>query len=306
MPQLCPGVGLVDVILAAVCVIIGVIVETVKPFSVRFFVERDPTLSYPLLEPTFPSSLLILLSYALPVVVLATLQAFSLFGQKVTHLMLQAAFFFAAALQFGFVSIFKCYVGRLRPNFFALCDYKGYYTALQAGGDSEAMKQYLNYSTLPGRIVTDSNLSDDGECKEGHHSFPSGHASWSFTGMVFLGLCLCNVLRAKNFEVGMQAVGFLAPVLLAAFIATSRIHDYWHNVDDVATGSVIGAVVAWWAYHRYIAPHVSYSSADEQCSGTHGDVECATSSTALTSSVGPTAGSLTRPAEEVPVATSSC
>lgn len=43
----------------------------------------------------------------------------------------------------------------------------------------------------------------------------------------------------------------LAPVILAALIATSRVSDYRHHWHDVTAGSLMGAVFAVFAYRQY-------------------------------------------------------
>merc|ERR1711865_571874 len=99
----------------------------------------------------------------------------------------------------------KAYVGRLRPNFFVLCDYHGYASATS---DDDAMQKYLA-ATTPGKVgFIDLSLTQTSHCLEAHHSFPSGHASWSFGGLVFLGLCLNHIARSKGASVTTQALVF--------------------------------------------------------------------------------------------------
>ena len=52
---------------------------------------------------------------------------------------------------------FKLFVGRLRPNFFAACNYKGYGDAL-ISDDPQKMEDYLA-TTVPGQI------GDIGACR---------------------------------------------------------------------------------------------------------------------------------------------
>merc|ERR1719189_972653 len=52
--------------------------------------------------------------------------------------------------------LLKKYSGRQRPDFFALCDYKGYRNAIS--GDAGAMENYLNTTTF-GAIAMENYLN---------------------------------------------------------------------------------------------------------------------------------------------------
>ncbi len=45
-----------------------------------------------------------------------------------------------------------------------------------------------------------------------------------------------------------------APVIGAMLIAMSRMADYRHDVYDVSVGSILGALVSYFAYRRYWRP----------------------------------------------------
>ena len=55
---------------------------------------------------------------------------------------------------------------------------------------------------------------------------------------------LANVRPTGNGGVWRTVVA-LSPFLLAAWIGISRVRDYWHHPSDVATGGVLGAVIAY-------------------------------------------------------------
>jgi len=68
--------------------------------------------------------------------------------------------------------------------------------------------------------------------KEGRVSFPSGHSSISFQGMVMLALYLQGQFKLFVVESGGQfwkAVVSLTPLILSTFIAVSRTRDYHHK-----------------------------------------------------------------------------
>ena len=90
---------------------------------------------------------------------------------------------------------------------------------------------------------------------DGWRSFPSGHSSFSFSGLGYLALFLagqCHVFRPRT-DLARVLVAF-APLLGAALIAISRCEDYRHDVYDVTTGSLIGILVAYYTYRRYFPP----------------------------------------------------
>lgn len=113
---------------------------------------------------------------------------------------------------------------------------------------------------------------------DGWRSFPSGHSSFSFAGLGYTALFLAGQLRVFAAVPGVagdddddntettaaertvqahagndlgRALLCLAPLLGAAMIAISRCQDYRHDVYDVCTGALLGAVVAYWSYRRY-------------------------------------------------------
>jgi diacylglycerol diphosphate phosphatase/phosphatidate phosphatase len=150
----------------------------------------------------------------------------------------------------------KRYAGYLRPIFYELCEPDDAYqecTAEDAGGNSIRM------------------------------SFPSGHASTSFCGLVLLSLYLHSRFGVPSVRVyksetvttttqnGQQlhrwttaytkepalyrAISILSllPLALAVFIATSRIVDNKHFPADVVAGSLLGASTAVFTFSLWFA-----------------------------------------------------
>lgn len=81
-----------------------------------------------------------------------------------------------------------------------------------------------------------------------------GHSSISFCGLTFLTLFLLNVTSRVNFRhhnTG-KAIRFfivLVPLFSAALVASSRVIDYKHHVEDTIWGSLIGATGAYLAFN---------------------------------------------------------
>ncbi|KAI1341034.1 acid phosphatase/Vanadium-dependent haloperoxidase [Xylariaceae sp. FL0016] len=130
--------------------------------------------------------------------------------------------------------IVKNTVGRPRPDLIARCK--------PAAG------------TKPNVLVTIDvcTETDHHTLHDGWRSFPSGHSSFSFSGLGYLALFLAGQLRIfrDKKDLGRSLI-CLAPLVGAAMIAISRCQDYRHDVYDVCTGSLLGIVIGFWSYRRY-------------------------------------------------------
>ena len=155
------------------------------------------------------------------------------------------AFFFAQAV--------KNLVGKPRPDFLARCNPDS------ANESAYALENYdpSGFVLVDWQICQAKNGSGVGisEFDDGFRSFPSGHSSFSFSGLGYLALFLagqCHVFRPRTDLA--RVLLALAPLLGAALIAISRCEDYRHDVYDVTTGSLIGILVAYYTYRRYYPP----------------------------------------------------
>lgn len=114
----------------------------------------------------------------------------------------------------------KRQTGRLRPNFIQLCQYN--FTT----GNCDAKEIWRH--------------------TEGRLSFPSGHSSLAFAGLLYLSLCMItffNVGHARSFRL-LRVIFCILPCLLATWVAITRVQDYWHNHSDILAGSILGAYIA--------------------------------------------------------------
>jgi len=131
---------------------------------------------------------------------------------------------------------FKIYVGRLRPNFYQMC---GFDTSTLACTNGDEMEM------------------------ESRMSFPSGHSSLSFCGMMVLTLFLIGRVGLGRSIVPKTARGkgkallllSCSPLLLSFWIATSRLTDNWHHPSDILAGSALGSICGMISYHLFF-PHV--------------------------------------------------
>ena len=143
----------------------------------------------------------------------------------------------AVALGFAVTNFIKNGVGAFRPDFVARCWPDGEITWASHG-------------------VPDCRPTRPRDVMEGRKSFPSGHASMSFSGLSYASAYAAARLGVFSTAregpvVGVgaaRAAAAWAPLALAAAVSISRTQDYWHHLEDVAWGGIIGiscAGVAW-------------------------------------------------------------
>lgn len=124
----------------------------------------------------------------------------------------------------------KLYCGYLRPVFFQLCK------------PDDTMDE-----------CTSSNL-------DARKSFPSGHASLSFCGLMLLSRFIharFGVASSKHTSSRhrFMSVVSLLPIGLATFIAASRVVDNRHFPADVVAGAVLGGSVARYVHDIWFSDH---------------------------------------------------
>ena len=97
---------------------------------------------------------------------------------------------------------------------------------------------------------------------EARLSFPSGHSSLSFCGLVCVVLFFLgrvgwgrNVSMVSSGRGKILTVLSFTPLLLAFFCSTSRLVDNWHHPSDIIAGAALGAVSAVVSYHVWF-PHI--------------------------------------------------
>jgi len=218
----------------------------------------DPSINQPYLSQTVPNALLAVLAVILPIACIWIIFAtrFKQAGSG-TELRIAMLAFAVAILTTLIATTFgKRYISRPRPNYV----------------------QYVQYHN--GTIGAIENQQD------AFSSFPSGHSSMSFAGLGFLAMymyynvyCYWRIgtvdaggmfssldgilvrselvfhrrrARERTYAVHNNQLPLLllcsAPLWLAAWIAMTRVKDYWHNYDDILAGSVIGIFIAYACY----------------------------------------------------------
>jgi len=178
-------------------------------------------LSYKLVSPeTVPDWLAAILCVLLPILLFVTI-GFRSGPQGDVHASL-CFFFVAVGLSWFLTDIIKIYTGQLRPNFYDMCDFN---------------KDTQQCETDSAHLLVESR-----------RSFPSGHASLAFSSMTTLTLSFLGKVgihrnvHSKRVSLRQRVLytSSFVPILLAFFIAASRVHDFWHHPADVVAGAVIG------------------------------------------------------------------
>lgn len=170
-------------------------------------------------------------------------------------------FFCAVGINKFSSEILKMYIGRLRPNFYAMCGFNSDPTILKCTADLK--RQY-----------------------EARQSFPSGHSGLSFCSMGVLTwfalgcwIKICHEKASSSSRTHFKSnsnknVSFadammqthaklgvllaLSPLAFSTFVATSRIADHWHHPTDVMAGAILGFVCATISYHLwYVSVNVN-------------------------------------------------
>jgi membrane-associated phospholipid phosphatase len=259
-----------ELLVTLILLLIGFSASSTKP-STTPFVERDPSLSQPssVNGDAVPTSLLILYAVLFPALLASsylTLQWIRTDKKDRARLLRRSIWI---ALSFGqafgvalaATNVLKNAVARKRPSFFAMVNYAGYADAISTPQSSSQWATYFsktssidhesNYfgslvkvgSNVPQRIIDDAQ-----------RSFPSGHSSLSFAGLTWLAGFIRYSFKVKAGDFfSVRAAMSCLPLILAAYIAVSRVRDRKHNVDDVSIGSMIGAlgaILAWTHLHN--------------------------------------------------------
>jgi membrane-associated phospholipid phosphatase len=115
--------------------------------------------------------------------------------------------------------VLKNYTGVLRPNFYAGCGW------------------------------SDEERRCTKEFHAGRHAFPSGHSAAAAVLAHGLALYLLRVSRLADPRGALlMRAAAIVPWLLALWVASSRLVDYYHHPADVVAGVAIGAICAWSAF----------------------------------------------------------
>ncbi|KAF2227352.1 phosphatidic acid phosphatase type 2/haloperoxidase [Elsinoe ampelina] len=204
-----------------------------EPFH-RLFYLNDHRLQYPHAEvERVPVAWLFLYGGGIPLAIIIVWLLVTRSPLQKAHVTV-LSFLIALILTSFLTDIVKNSVGRPRPDLIARCKPKA--------------------GTPPDKLVgvevcteTKPHLLQDG-----WRSFPSGHSSFAFSGLGYLGFFFASQVNALRPNVDLaRMILVLAPFVCAALIAISRLEDYRHDVFDVTAGSTLGATIAYLTWRRH-------------------------------------------------------
>ncbi|XP_060601612.1 phospholipid phosphatase 1-like, partial [Ruditapes philippinarum] len=141
------------------------------------------------------------------------------------------AFLFAATCTLILTETMKIFGGRLRPHFICLC--KPDFSKINCSHGYIMIQTDVCTSD-----VTKKKLSD------ARKSFPSGHASLSTFGAIYLLAFLqlrCTCTKKVRTLLPLIQLGILCA---AIYVCISRVNDNKHHFSDVIAGAILGTVIA--------------------------------------------------------------
>ncbi|XP_053954198.1 putative phosphatidate phosphatase [Anastrepha ludens] len=212
----------------------------------RGFFCADLSLRYPYRECTITIPMLLIYTLLLPMLFICVVEIMRIckcfrLRKYVTNLARSLATF-----SFGFIATYlttelaKNVVGRLRPHFYTACQPR-----LADGTSCESAYQQLvgGGVYVEHYYCSNRNLSAR-QLRELHVSFPSAHSSLSFYAMLLLCFYLHAVWRGRGTTRVLRHILQFLLLLVACYIALSRVRDYWHHWSDVLAGALLGLVYA--------------------------------------------------------------
>ncbi|EJD02077.1 acid phosphatase/Vanadium-dependent haloperoxidase [Fomitiporia mediterranea MF3/22] len=201
-----------------------------------------PEFAYPLRKEVVPIWLAAFIAFMAPFVffVLFQIRRRSIEDLLTTTMGLLKSLITAAVFQVWL----KWLIGGLRPHFYAVCQPNVPSGASQRGNGFQNIMYDRSVCTGDKDVIDDSL-----------ESFPSGHSTAGFAGLIYLALYFnaqLKVMSAHN-PAYWKMIIFFAPILGATLIAGALTIDEFHNWYDVLAGAVIGTATAFVAFRQTFA-----------------------------------------------------
>lgn len=224
------------------------VAEHALPFN-RQFKLNDPTIQHPFtVHERVTGHMCLALAAIVPSVVIAavTFVKYKHNRNNCWHL-LQVSLLglaFTVSVDGVITDILKCWVGRARPDFLQRCGPE----------EGTPVDVFVDVSVCTAPLGT-SLLAD------GMRSTPSGHSSILFSAFLFLSLWIWGQFQLSKPGRPLHVYLFaVSPLLLAAYVALSRVQDYRHHFVDIFLGGILGCTVAILVYGKYFHPIASEKS----------------------------------------------
>ena len=243
-----------------------ILLETNRiPVTKRGFFCNDDSIKYPYQEETVPigQSALIHLTGILSTFVIGeitsnrgprkhnggrTRHGGSNFGNnlwfiRVIKLMFMCSW--TSSLTTTLTSTIKTVVGRPRPNFLAVCNPNITCTPDNTQFNMDYVCQGTELFGDWKRLNTDEKKMRG--VNQARRSFPSGHASHSASVATFAFLYIEKRIKTpeSNLLVLLKPLMQLIWICVSLFMCMSRVKDYYHHLDDVIFGAILGMIVSF-------------------------------------------------------------
>lgn len=236
----------------AVLLYFFLVAEHALPFN-RQFKLNDPTIQHPFAMVERVSGHMCLMLAAVVPAVVMTVVTFTKHSGARDHAwhILQVSLLGAAltvSIDGVVTDILKCWVGRPRPDFLERCG--------PAPGTPTDVYVDVSVCTAPLGVAL---LAD------GMRLTPSGHSSISFSAFLYLAMWIWGQLQLSHGERSRPMYLYLfavLPLVLAAYVALSRVQDYRHHFVDIITGGLLGCGMAMIIYRKFFHPCTSEKSAE--------------------------------------------
>ncbi len=223
-----------------------IISENTPPFLRQFSLD-DETIQHPFADnEQISGPMCLVIASSVPSITILLVSYFSVSDVRELVRLLHMSFLGLAVslVLCGFLTdTLKNWIGRPRPDFLARCQPAA--------------------NTPTNVLVTISVCTQENMSKliDGFRSTPSGHASFSFSGLLYLSLWLSG--QFSIFRPGVEIYrAFCAglPIIGALYISISRTEDYRHHFIDILLGGSMGIILAWFSYRKYFPSVASEDS----------------------------------------------
>ncbi|KAH3674320.1 hypothetical protein WICMUC_003392 [Wickerhamomyces mucosus] len=220
------------------------LLSTITKPSTQYVNINDPRLQYPHIDPhldKITDSTGFILAFALPLlaILLGELVKVNfkvkklLSKQKLEHFHgLILGFFSTSIITLAIVSVLKNWLSQPRPDFISRCQV-----------DYKVIQNFKNIYK-----ISDICQGDVLKIEEGLRSTPSGHSASSFAGLNYLSVYLFS--KFQNISVFSLILGY-SPLVLATYIATTRLSDFKHSLFDISFGCTIGVVISLYIWKLF-------------------------------------------------------
>jgi len=249
---------IIDYVTVLVILLLHFVIKKIPPHERKFSITEE-SISHPYLGiEQISESLLIAIISLIPIVVgIVFITLYK--GNSNEYHQFILALATSIGLTIDIVGFIKLLFGRFRPDFLSRCNI-----------DYNKVNDIIASTyTVGGVPIGENRLFDISICKntdlevldEGRRSFPSGHASSTFSSFIILTLFMIGKLRIFNRRscIWRLLVSSL-PLFGAIYIVSTRYQDNLHHWSDLLAGAIIGTIVGSIVYHFFYPPVTSENS----------------------------------------------